>query len=72
MSKRHFVMRQDVGIGREGYGAYSPQVDDDGTYYVNVYSSGCRVTVADDLTAAEAIQLAQALERVSGRLLIGV
>lgn len=55
------------GIGREGYGAYWPTLDEEGSYYINVYprhadGSTGRETLVDELSADQALRLLAILE----------
>jgi len=52
-------------VGRTGYGSVDVSPGDTGDdYYVNAYRGSNRETIADDLTAAEAAELIDTLNRV--------
>lgn len=58
-------------IGREGYGNSEPDLASlTREYYINAYRDGRRETIADELTAAEAVELNSVLWKYAERLLL--
>jgi len=51
-------------VGRTGYGSVDVLADAGDDYYVNAYRGSNRETIADDLTASEAAELIDTLNRV--------